>query len=312
MNGITRQHLDGVSGEIPIMRVSVNTAVPTFLHVEDEDTASPHSSIPAFLRAPSWISKKVFHRQPPDLLSDCSEQHLAFLPRQFFLRFVLQQEIQPDFRFPVRQEFIERLAIRRGENCVDSAVTVADGADALQERENGPQHPKTNCFRPFDGPGFPEGNRELFTGTPAQLHPRFISQAQRRRGFCVTPNEKAQREIGGQLYKVAVLMLLSPFSAHLCTRTEQLCTHFDELCRRSVHLCMGFDDLCTRSANLFTPFDDLCRCSGNLYTRFADLCTLSAHLCTRSDDAYTLFEDACTCFDDPCAHSAESCTRSAD
>src|SRR4030095_454695 len=47
-------------------------------------------------------------------------------------------------------------------------------------------------LRPFSEPRFPEENPELFTGIGAQLHPRFISQVRRGRGFCVTPNGKAQ------------------------------------------------------------------------------------------------------------------------
>jgi hypothetical protein len=34
---------------------------------------------------------------------------------------------------------------------------------------------KQTFLGPFPEPQFPEGNRELFTGTLAQLHPRFIS-----------------------------------------------------------------------------------------------------------------------------------------
>jgi hypothetical protein len=65
--------------------------------------ASTHDVSPVFaLRFPVFFSppgflgsclKKVFNRQRPDLLSDCHEQHLAFLPREFFFRRVFEQVI---------------------------------------------------------------------------------------------------------------------------------------------------------------------------------------------------------------------------
>src|SRR4029434_6249944 len=76
---------------------------------------------------------------------------------------------------------------------IDSVDSLAPTERCPPVTEKRSARPRNKLFfGPFHGPRSPEGKRELFTGTVAQLHPRFISQARRGRGFCVTPNGKAQ------------------------------------------------------------------------------------------------------------------------